>query len=128
MSWQPKCTHYYIITAVGGHVGGWVVYDPSLKRRTQCWAGSCGGGGGGVSIDHIEIIQHSLNVIHLLSLMVVLTQQCCPSGLLRVGPRDREIPALTAVVNNSAPAATPCWDPNVLPLGSCHTTPVVSEV
>ncbi len=90
--------------------------------------GAVRGGWGLISVDHRNYSTHSLNVIHLPPRMVVLTQQYCPSGLLRVGPRDREIPALTAVVNSSAPTATPCWDSNVMPLGSCHTTLLVSEV
>ncbi len=70
---------------------------------------------------------HSLKVTHLLSLVVVLTQQCTPSGLLCVGPQDRTNRVLTLVISWS-PVATSSPPGTVVPSGNCHSTLLVFVV
>ncbi len=68
--------------------------------------------------------QHSLKVTHLLSLVVVLTQQCSPSGLLCKGPRDRIWPPL-GLTDSWSPIAVSPSAGTVVPSGNCHTTLLV---
>ncbi len=72
---------------------------------------------------------HSLKVTHLLSLVVVLTQQCSPSGLKCVGPRYRIMPRpLLSKVTSSAPTGRPAYLPTAVPSGNCHSTLLISKV
>ncbi len=73
---------------------------------------------------------HSLKVTHLLSLVVVTTQQCSPSGLLCVGPRYRITRTSKRLVSSSSPVAAPFPTAagTVVPSGNCHSTLLMSVV
>ncbi len=104
--------------------GLYVILPLELVRGVSEGQGAVGVG---VSIGHRQYntcSQHSLKVTHLLSLVVVTTQQCSPSGLLCVGPRDRTCRAVSLVISRSS-VATSAPAGTVDPSGNCHTTLVV---
>ena len=110
------------VTGVGGYVGGCIVWDHSIRQRTQCGAGSCGGWG---LVGHRQYSQHSLKVTHLVSVPSFLTQQCSPSGLKCVGPRCRTTAPKAALMNSSSLTAALSKIAGTVPPGNSHPTPAL---